>query len=208
MENFWEQHAQDFEKLNDYVVGVEDMRLVKEKIAEIKNLNNCLELACGNGTYTKIIAKNATNVLATDLSSQMLHIAKQNLKGFKNIDFKEVDCLNLPFEGEKFDTIFMANLLHVTDDAHKTLQEARRILKPNGKIYALDFTLFGMSESEQEKMKKRFMESYGIRTNKPQYPTLNPQSLKEIFQKESFEVIKSELIGDKSKAVFIKGKKT
>ncbi len=207
MENFWEQYAKDFDTLNDFVVGKEDMQISKNEVKKLTNLGKTLELACGNGVYTKLLAKNASSLLATDLSTKMLDVAKQNLKEFNHISFKTADCLNLDFEDESFHSVFTANLLHVTDDCHKTLQEIYRVLKPNGSFYALDFTLYDMSEDDKEAMIQRFLKSYGKPTNNPEYPMLSPKSLEEIAQKEGFKVEQCYLIGESSKAVVLKARK-
>jgi len=57
-ETYWSRFAADFEERNYYVVGKADVELILNKVASLKNLRNVLELGCGNGTYTKVLAKN------------------------------------------------------------------------------------------------------------------------------------------------------
>ena len=56
-EKYWSKFADDFEELNNYVVGKSDMDIILNELSKQKNLGNTLELACGSGTYSELLAK-------------------------------------------------------------------------------------------------------------------------------------------------------
>ena len=49
------------------------------------------------------------------------------------------DATNLPFEDTSFDTIIIANALHIMPEPIRVLDEIKRCLKNNGTIYAPNF---------------------------------------------------------------------
>jgi len=70
---------------------------------------NILEIGCGTGNWTQILAKNAHLVLATDSSPAVLEIARNKLAGFKNISFRLADAYTLNGVEGKFDCLFASD---------------------------------------------------------------------------------------------------
>lgn len=204
-EKYWSRFATDFEERNNYVVGLEDMNIVKQQVAEQAKLGNTLELACGNGTYTKVLATNATSITATDLSDKMLETTKRNLQALDSVSFEQVDGTQLPYSDATFDTIFMANLLHITDNYDSIVKESYRVLKSGGRIIAIDFTKEGMSTLNQAKMITRYLATYG---KPPQEGCpFSLTKMRDLLRRYNFTIEKLELIGIKSKAIFAIGRK-
>lgn len=206
-ENLWAKYAENFEDLNNYVVGKNDMAIIKQAVSEIKDLGQVLELACGDGAYTKIIAKNAQNVLATDLCEKMVQAASAKLDHIENIKVEQANCLHLSYNNESFDAVFMANILHVTSDYNKALSEACRVLKPNGKIIILDLTTDGMTLLNKLKMIWRYLKTYGKPSKDTQKPKFSLKEMVYLVQEKNLNVKKSQLLGEKSKAVFVVAQK-
>jgi ubiquinone/menaquinone biosynthesis C-methylase UbiE len=70
----------------------------------------------------------------------MVAAAKEELKGFPNITVQKADCKNTDFPIEKFDTVFMVNVLHFIENPEKGLQESYRILKTGGLVLLIAYT--------------------------------------------------------------------
>ncbi len=125
-EVFWSKTANDFEEKNNKIVGAKSMQIVLDALAEEINLGNTLELACGNGTYSKVLVRNAETLTCTDWSEEMVAETKRRLKNFPNIKVEQANCFRLPYADDSFDTVFMANLLHIIPKPEKALAEAKR----------------------------------------------------------------------------------
>jgi len=82
--------------------------LVRLFIRHIQN-KNILEIACGTGTWTQVLAKYAKSVLATDSSPEMLKIAKKKCENNTNISFFESDAYQLNNVNQDFDVSFSAD---------------------------------------------------------------------------------------------------
>ncbi len=90
-----------------------------------------LELGCGTGNYTKILAERGYDVTGVDLSKDMLEIARQKC------DCKLIngDIRSLSIEG-KFDVCLamFAVIGYITENSEivKVLKNVHQHLKPNG----------------------------------------------------------------------------
>lgn len=199
-ETYWSRFADDFEAKNNYVVGIESIKIVLDKVGQLKDLGKTLELACGNGTYSKILSKNAEILICTDFSEEMINVSREQLKGYENIKVEQANCFSLPYPDASFDTIFMANLLHIIPTPQKAVNEAKRVLKSNGKMIVLDFTTEGMTLFEKTEMTNRYLKTYG----KPpmQGQKIGIQEMQNILQDGGLNILENRLIGGKTKAVF------
>ncbi len=201
-ETFWSKTAGDFEEKNTKVIGEKSMQIVLNELSKEKNLGDTLELACGNGTYSKVLVKNAQNLTVTDWSEEMVLETQSRLKDFPNIKIEQANCFELPYADNSFDTVFMANLLHIIGNPEKALAEAHRVLKPDGKVLVIDFTFRGMKFWDSIRMLYKFMKYYG----KPKEGgNVDDKRLRELFEKTGFQTEFSRIIGGKSKAAFGKG---
>jgi SAM-dependent methyltransferase len=96
-----------------------------------------LEIGCGTGLFSRLLAQKADQVVALDLSPEMINIAKQRSTAYPNISYQIADVLGWNFPKDNFDCIVSIATLH-----HLPLELIlRRIkfgLKPNGCLMVLD----------------------------------------------------------------------
>lgn len=94
-----------------------------------------LELACGTGIVTNLIANalpSGASLLATDISEPMLNLARANFTGAPGVIFQTADACSLPFKDQSFDLIVCQYGVMFFPDKVKAMQEARRVLAPGG----------------------------------------------------------------------------
>jgi ubiquinone/menaquinone biosynthesis C-methylase UbiE len=201
-EKKWSRFANNFEERNCYVVGKSDIELIMKKVSTLKNLKNVLELGCGNGTYSKVLAKNADSLLATDLSDEMVGASKERLKNYNNIKVDKANCFDLPYPDKSFDTVFMANLIHIISNRNKALEECKRVLKKGGCLLIISHTQKGMKLRHKLGMSYRYLKTYGRLPKGGRNFGLDEANT--LLDACGLPVIESELIGKKTKALFIK----
>ena len=89
----------------------------------------------GTGNYALALRSEGWEPVVVDRSRAML--ARAAAKGLTTV---ESDAQALPFEDESFDAVTMISMLHHVDDRAAALAEARRILRPGGKLVLKGFT--------------------------------------------------------------------
>lgn len=102
------------------------------------NSKRILEIGCGVGTDLSQFAKYGAIVTGIDLTQAGIELAKKRFEvlGLKG-DLKVADAENLPFEDDYFDLVYSFGVLHHTPDTQRAINEAYRVLKPNGKAIVM-----------------------------------------------------------------------
>lgn len=99
---------------------------------DIKPEDKILDLGCGNGRYYSLL-KNA-QYTGIDNSESLVNLARRK---HPEANFQIQDALNLNFKDNAFDKIYSIAVLHHIPSCEfrlKFLSEAKRVLKPNGRI--------------------------------------------------------------------------
>ena len=125
----WDNLMMDFLK----PMGDEIIRLISPKEEDM-----VLDIAAGTGEPGLTIGTLVKNgkVVITDLSPDMLEIAKENAarKGIKNIETHACDVCELPFPDNTFDSISCRFGFMFFPDMLLAIKEMTRVLKPGGRI--------------------------------------------------------------------------
>ena len=125
----WDVLTMDFLK----PMGDEIIRLINPQGNEI-----ILDVAAGTGEPGLTIATklNSGKVIITDLSDDMLEIAREHamLRGIKNIETQACDVCELPFEDNTFDAISCRMGFMFFPEMQLAANEMVRVLKPGGRI--------------------------------------------------------------------------
>lgn len=98
---------------------------------------SALEIGCGMGAFTRLLAGRARQVTALDLSPQMLRLAQERSAHLNNINYVLGDFLNLSFPAESFDCVVSISTLHHLPLA-QTLEKMKSVLKPGGILIIQD----------------------------------------------------------------------
>ena len=99
-----------------------------------------LEVGCGNGYAASLItAENPHSYTGLDVMPEQLEIARA--RGLKNAVFIEGSADDLSrFPAQSFDAILDFCILHHVEGWRTFFDEARRVLKDGGSIYAADLS--------------------------------------------------------------------
>ncbi|HEY9404301.1 MAG TPA: methyltransferase domain-containing protein [Pyrinomonadaceae bacterium] len=96
-----------------------------------------LEIGCGAGEFSRLLAARAESVIAMDLSPQMIRLARERSKLYPNVDFVEDDVMAYQFPDNQFDCIATLTTLHHLP-IEPVLRKIRKALKPGGIFVCLD----------------------------------------------------------------------
>ena len=202
-ETYWSRFSEDYEEKQQNVVGKELLSLTREEMLKESDLGKVLELGCGTGLYTEILLKNSKIVVATDFSDEMVATAKQKRGNLQKVQLKRANALNLDFENESFDTVFMANLIHIIGNAEKVIQESKRVLKSGGCLIITSFAIDDMNFFSRMAVGIRYIKTFGKPSDEALKEKTTQKSVESLLVENGFEISKSVMLGKKSKAFYI-----
>ena len=108
-------------------------RRVKMLSSHLKPGMTVLELGCGSGYFTRELARSGADVIAIDVSPELLEIARTNCSA-PNVQYQIQNAYALSYSEAVFDSVVGSSVLH-----HLKIEEALcdiyRVLKPAGTIY-------------------------------------------------------------------------
>ena len=114
-----------------------DLLLLKKKLAELLKNARVLEVACGTGYWTTVIANAAGSITATDVADEPMNIARAKDYPKKNVTFVEADAYALPESLGRFDAAFAGfwwshvpreRIAHFLASLHARLEPGARVL--------------------------------------------------------------------------------
>jgi len=109
---------------------------IKSNIAKLKNKKiNILIAGCGTGIQILEASRYRNcDITAIDLSNASISYAKRKVDeyGFKNVNFIEMDLLDLASLNQRFDLIECSGVLHHMNDPTKGLSNLYDVLEPRG----------------------------------------------------------------------------
>ena len=96
-----------------------------------------LDVGCGTGGFSRLLAERSDHVIALDLSPRMIQIARERSNPYRNIDVRIADATAWDFPSERFDCIASIATLHHLP-AREMLLKMKTALKAGGTLVILD----------------------------------------------------------------------
>jgi 2-polyprenyl-3-methyl-5-hydroxy-6-metoxy-1,4-benzoquinol methylase len=108
-------------------------RRVKMLSGHLKPGMTVLELGCGTGSFTRELARSGADVVAIDVSPELLEIARTNSSA-PNVRYQIQNAYALSYSQGVFDSVVGSSVLHHLE-IEEALRDVYRVLKPGGTIY-------------------------------------------------------------------------
>lgn len=119
-----------------------DLTQLKETLGKLDAVRagRVLDLGCGAGHASFAAAAVAGEVVAYDLSSEMLDVVAGAARdrGLANVRTQQGAAETLPFADASFDAVVSRMSAHHWRDVPAALREMRRVLKPGGTVVMID----------------------------------------------------------------------
>lgn len=94
-----------------------------------------LDIGCGTGESRKLYIDHVADYTGVDLSAASIEFAARR---FPQSTWQVANACDLPYADESFDIVSFSSVLHHIDNYEIALREARRVLRPGGRVFAFD----------------------------------------------------------------------
>ncbi|HKY86699.1 MAG TPA: class I SAM-dependent methyltransferase [Pseudorhodoplanes sp.] len=143
---FWDRIARKYaaDKIAD-LAGYE--RTLDRTRHFLRSGDTVLELGCGTGTTALTLAPHVSRIVATDVSSEMIAIAREKAaaQNCSNAEFAIATPDSLSWPEGSFDAVLAFNLLHLLAARPSAFAQVHRLLKPGGVFITKTFCLTEMN---------------------------------------------------------------
>ena len=134
--------APHYDLMNRLMTGGQDVRWREEviRLAAPAPGERLLDLGAGTGDLSREALRQQPECrpLAADFTLAMMRIGQ--LRSGPGVSWTRADALRLPFPDRSFDVVVSGFLLRNVVDLQQALREQYRVLKPGGRVVALDTT--------------------------------------------------------------------
>jgi len=106
MEAYYARRAREYERVYEKPERQADLAQLRSGLPMLFKGERVLEIACGTGYWTPLIAAQAESVLAVDHAEETLSIARSKKYAAANVRFERGDAYALPAWPQKFSACF------------------------------------------------------------------------------------------------------
>ena len=134
----------------DYVPG-KSWKSLAEALLRLMPPMVVADLGAGDGSFSLLLAQNATKVIAVDSSAKMIEFAREQAHRHhvRNVDYRLGDMEELPIDDAAVDLVFFSQSLHHALHPDRAVREGARILRPGGRIAILDLAKHRFEEARE-----------------------------------------------------------
>jgi SAM-dependent methyltransferase len=108
-----------------------EKQAVLDGLAPVED-RDVLEIACGTGRFTVMLAERGANITGIDISAEMLAQGRRKARRADTadkIEFLRGDAARLPFPDDSFDSVFAMRFFHLADTPATFLSEMARVAR-------------------------------------------------------------------------------
>jgi ubiquinone/menaquinone biosynthesis C-methylase UbiE len=140
VERFFGAHAGDYAKSSSHAYGA-DLQALIEALAPMKT-EVALDVATGTGFTAAALSPHVAHVTGIDVTGEMLDEARKlaRSEGLTNVDFQPGDALHMKFAEASFDIVTTRRATHHFNDVPRFIREAKRVLRPGGRLGVVDMS--------------------------------------------------------------------
>src|SRR4051812_25489781 len=100
--DYYARRAQEYERIYQKPERQEELARLREIVAQAFAGERVLEVACGTGYWTEVLARTASSATATDINEEVLEIARRKPDCKGKVTFQRADTYRLPVFQPKF----------------------------------------------------------------------------------------------------------
>jgi ArsR family transcriptional regulator len=141
-QDYFQQVAESWDSIRAMHVAPQQVEDTLYQIVGDQFNGDLLDIGTGTGRILEMFADRVHRGVGVDMSNDMLSVARSNLErpDLKHIHVRKGDMYRLPLEDNSFDLAILHMVLHYSDKPAEVIQEASRVLRPEGRLIVVDFS--------------------------------------------------------------------
>ena len=138
--DYYRRRAREYEAIYAKPERQADLAVLRQAVPERLAGRRVLEIACGTGYWTTLVAARAASIVATDMAEEPMAIARSKPYPPERVRFATADAYNLPDELGRFDgALAMFWWSHIPlNQIGKFLASLHRRLDPGARVLLFD----------------------------------------------------------------------
>ncbi|HUO93031.1 MAG TPA: metalloregulator ArsR/SmtB family transcription factor [Rhizomicrobium sp.] len=142
---YFKANASEWERIRSLHAPELEVEAAIVALLQGAEVDSLLDVGTGTGRMLELLAPAIRRGVGLDVSPEMLAIARDRLERaqVQHCQVRLGDLYRLPFadgSGEQgFDVVLFHQVLHYLDDPQAAIVEAARVLRPRGRLIAVDF---------------------------------------------------------------------
>lgn len=138
---YFAAHARDWDRIRSLHVPETRVETAICDAVGSKPLHALLDIGTGTGRILELLAPLAARGVGVDQSAAMLALARDRLEraNQRNVQLRQGDIYALPVESNGYDLVVVHQVLHYLDDPSRAVRQARRTVRPGGRLLVIDF---------------------------------------------------------------------
>ena len=139
-ESYFDRRAEGWDSERDLAVGGDLVERELVRLFDGERAEQLLDVGTGTGRILRVLARHIGAGLGIDASHDMLKVARANLdrRDARHCQVRHGDMYQLALPDASFDAVTLHQVLHFADDPLAVLAEARRVLRPGGRLVVID----------------------------------------------------------------------
>ncbi|HEY4047777.1 MAG TPA: metalloregulator ArsR/SmtB family transcription factor [Acidobacteriaceae bacterium] len=134
----------------EYVPG-RSWKAIAETLFELLPPMVIADLGAGEGAFSLLLARRGNRVIAVDSSDKMVELGTElaQREGAGTLEYRKGDMEAVPIAEASVDLALFSQSLHHAIHPERAISEARRILKPGGRVAVLDLVKHRFEEARE-----------------------------------------------------------
>jgi SAM-dependent methyltransferase len=161
-----------------------EKRLIASLLADTGRLERMLDVPCGAGRLSGVLARHAEKVFEVDYSREMLKVCRRNASGYES-RFAEASAFDLPFGDGTFDMVVSIRLSHHIPDRAARLAHLRELFRSSRR-----YVLATFFDENTLKNRLRTLHRKVGRGKRPKH-TLTMDEVSRVAEESGFRVLRS-----------------
>lgn len=132
-EKFWDRASKNYDTTEERFEVIHSRARDKTK-EHLKATDIVLDYGCGTGTKSCELADQVSQILAIDISAQMIELAKAKgaAHSIENVRFEQATIFDKELVVNAFDAVMAFNMLHTVPEPQNIVNRIYEVLKPGG----------------------------------------------------------------------------